>query len=99
MGVLSLEIVINLKIIYDPSNLQSIKKFLPLGYFKIMVAGGYSANGVTGIAEIVDLETAKSNCSNLPLLPRGGFGAAGSLVNIDNPIVCGGFNYNNFYDR
>jgi hypothetical protein len=64
-----------------------------------MIGGGYSTLGVTATAEIIDLETTKSNCLNFPLLPRGGFGSAGAFVDNDHPIVCGGFNYVDAFDR
>jgi hypothetical protein len=58
-----------------------------------MVAGGTSATssiGVTNIVEIIDLETTKSNCPNFPTLPHLGYALAGSFVDNDHPIVCGG---------
>jgi hypothetical protein len=64
-----------------------------------MVAGGVNTIGVTSIVEIIDLETTKSNCANFPLLPRVGFGEAGTFVGNDHPIVCGGWNSINKYDR
>jgi hypothetical protein len=64
-----------------------------------MVAGGVNTIGVTSIVEIIDVETTKSNCANFPLLPRVGFGGAGTFFDNDHPIVCGGWNSINKYDR
>ncbi len=64
-----------------------------------MIAGGSNDIEITNVVEIINLETTKSNCLNFPLLPRVGFGAAGAFVDNDHPIVCGGWNPTNLYDR
>jgi hypothetical protein len=57
-----------------------------------MVGGGNNDIGVFDIVEIIDLETTKSNCANVPVLPCGVIGASGFFVDNDHPIVCGGWN-------
>jgi|FrelakmetLWP11LW_1041352.scaffolds.fasta_scaffold331271_1 hypothetical protein len=64
-----------------------------------MIAGGINSIEITNIVEIIDLETTKSICSNFPALPRIGYTALGLFVDNDHPIVCGGFNYQNEFDK
>ena len=61
-----------------------------------MAGGGDTAIGLTKNVEIIDLETTKSNCPNLPFLPKAGYGQMGHFVYKSNPLVCGGY-YNSAY--
>ena len=60
------------------------------GDFKILVAGGDTATGSTSNVEIIDLETTRSNCSNLQLMPNIAYGLSGYFGYNNNPLVCGG---------
>ncbi len=62
-----------------------------IGDFKILVAGGITDTGATSKVEVIDLETTKSNCSNLPSLPRVGYGSSGFFGYNDTAIICGGY--------
>jgi hypothetical protein len=63
-----------------------------------LVTAGYRATGVNSFVEIIDLETTKSNCPDFPVLPRLGYGAAGTFADNAHPIVCGGYDSTNGYD-
>jgi hypothetical protein len=46
---------------------------IQLGNFKLLVVGGYNGGAMTNSAEMYDLESPNTTCSNFPSVPVWGF--------------------------
>jgi hypothetical protein len=61
-----------------------------LGFTKLLVGIGETANGLTDSFEIIDLSMPSSVCQNLPNFPYATFGSVGEFIKQDHPLICGG---------
>jgi hypothetical protein len=61
-----------------------------LGFTKLLVGLGNTANGYTDNFEIIDLSMPSSTCQNLPNFPYKTSGAVGEIIQQEYPLICGG---------
>ena len=67
---------------------------MTLGFFKLLVVGGFNGGGISNSAEAYDLEVPGNTCAPMPSVPVAGFeGQKGGLTFNQKPIVCGGHWY------
>ncbi len=59
-------------------------------YSKIMVAVGYTINGLSDNVEVIDLENPEMICQDLPDYPFALYGVATFLNFNEEPEICGG---------
>jgi hypothetical protein len=64
-----------------------------LGYYKVLVVGGYSETGAAiSSAEVIDLETSATACVNFTSFPAPFRGGVGGLGLSNEPLTCQGMN-------
>ncbi len=74
-----------------------LTKIFLLGFTKILVGLGVTANGSTDNFEIIDLSMPSSVCQNLSNFPHKSGGSVGELIQQDHPLLCGGRNTKHCY--
>jgi hypothetical protein len=68
-------------------------KFLPKGFNKLVVCSGVGARE----CEAIDLESSTTTCQNAPNFPVTVIEAIGGLQFKENPIICGGSDYFDYF--
>ena len=65
-------------------------KFYHLGYYKVLVVGGYSDSGELSSVEVIDFETSAITCNEFTSFPTPFRGGIGGLGFQNEPLTCKG---------
>ncbi len=77
-----------------------MKSTLIKGFNKVLICGGWSGGDITTSCETITLNsTGTTTCKTKPNFPVAFYGAIGGMGIKQNPIVCGGWQNNNYSNR